>query len=77
MANYTTITSDKSKGTAMGLCCLGFVGIGGIHDFYLGNYGKGIVKIFTMNWFMIGTILDLIKIASGGYKDNSGQPLRQ
>lgn len=77
MANYTTITSDKSKGKAMGLCCLGFVGIGGIHDFYLGNYSKGILKIFTMNFFMIGTIIDLIKIASGGYKDNSGQPLRQ
>lgn len=77
MANYTTITSDKFKGKAMGLCCLGFVGLGGIHDFYLGNYGKGIVKICTANWFLIGTIADLVKIASGGYRDNSGQPLRQ
>lgn len=77
MANYTTITSDKSKGKALGLCCLGFVGLGGIHDFYLGNYGKGIVKICTANWFLIGTIADLVKIASGGYRDNSGQPLRQ
>lgn len=77
MANYTTITSDKSKRKAMVLCCLGFAGIGGIHDFYLGNYGKGIVKICTANWFLIGTIADLIKIALGGYRDNSGQPLRQ
>lgn len=77
MANYTTISSDKSKNTAMGLCCLGFIGIGGIHDFYLGNYGKGIVKLCTLNFFMIGTIFDLIKIASGGYKDNSGQAMRQ
>lgn len=77
MANYTTITSDKSKEKALGLCCLGFVGLGGIHDFYLGNYGKGIVKICTANWFLIGTIADLVKIASGGYRDNSGQPLRQ
>lgn len=77
MANYTTITSDKSKKTAMLLCCIGFIGIGGIHDFYLGNYGKGIIKLFTINWFMLGTILDLIKITSGGYKDNSGAPLRQ
>lgn len=77
MANYTTITSDKNKKTAMGLCCLGFIGIGGIHDFYLGNYGKGIIKLVTVNWFMVGTLLDLIKIASGGYKDNSGAPLRK
>ena len=77
MANYTTITSDKSKKTALGLCCLGFLGLGGIHDFYLGNYGKGIIKICTINWFIIGTILDLVKIASGGYRDNSGQALRQ
>ena len=77
MANYTTITSDKNKKTAMLLCCLGFVGIGGIHDFYLGNFGKGIIKLITINWFFIGTLLDLIKIASGGYKDNSNAPLRQ
>lgn len=77
MANYTTISSDKSKGTALGLCCLGFVCVGGIHDFYLGNYGKGLIKLLTANFFMIGTIFDLIKIASGGYKDNSGQCLRQ
>lgn len=77
MTNYTTITSDKSKSTALGLCCLGFIGIGGIHDFYLGNYGKGLIKILTANFFIIGTICDLIKIASGGYKDNSGQCLRQ
>lgn len=77
MANYTTMTSDKSKSTALGLCCLGFVGLGGIHDFYLGNYGKGILKLCTVNFFMIGTILDVIKIASGGYKDNAGAPLRQ
>lgn len=77
MANYTTITSDKNKKTAMILCCLGFVGFGGIHDFYLGNYGKGIIKFITVNWLMLGTVFDLIKIASGGYKDNSGQPLRQ
>lgn len=77
MANYTTITSDKEKKTAMLLCCLGFVGIGGIHDFYLGKIGSGIIKIITINWFMIGTIIDLIKISTGSYKDNAGAPLRQ
>lgn len=77
MANYTTITSDKEKKKALLLCCLGFLGIGGIHDFYLGKIGKGILKVFTANWFMIGTVVDLIKISTGSYTDNAGAPLRQ
>ncbi len=77
MADYTTITSDKSKQTALILCLLGFLGIGGIHDFYLGKYGAGIIKLLTANIFGIGTILDLIKISSGGYRDNAGAPLRK
>ena len=75
--NYTTITSDKSKNNALKLCLLGFIGVGGMHDFYLGNIGKGIVKVCTINWFMLGTIIDLIKIASGSYKDNANAPLRK
>lgn len=77
MSEYTTITSDKNKKMALGLCSIGIIGIGGIHDFYLGNYGKGIIKLFTANWFFLGTCLDLIKIASGGYRDNAGAPLRK
>lgn len=77
MANYVTVTSDKSKKKALLLCCLGFLAIGGIHDFYLGKIGKGIVKILTINWFIIGTIIDLIKISTGTYTDGANAPLRQ
>lgn len=77
MTNYVTVTSDKSKKMALILCCLGFFGIGGIHDFYLGKIVKGIIKFFTVNFFMLGTIIDLIKIASGSYLDNTGAPIRQ
>lgn len=77
MGDYTTVTSDKNKKTALILCLIGFLGIGGIHDFYLGKYGAGIIKLITVNFFGIGTILDLIKISSGGYRDNVGAPLRK
>lgn len=76
MANYVTNTSDKQKGTALLLCCLGFLGIGGIHYFYVGRYGKGILFLLTGGMFFFGTIIDLIKIASGGFTDNTGAPLR-
>lgn len=75
--HYTTITSDKSKKTAMILCLIGFIGIGGLHDFYVGKIGAGILKLITINWFLIGSIADIIKISTGTYTDGSGQPLRK
>lgn len=75
MANYTTITSDKSKHTALMLCLFG--GIFGIHDYYLGKIGNGLIKTCTVNFCCFGWLLDLIKIATGGYRDNSGAPIRQ
>ena len=74
---YTTIASDKSKKTTIILCCIGFLGVGGLHDFYLGSIKKGLIKIFTINWFLIGTIMDLIKILNGTYLDATGQPVKR
>lgn len=74
MANYTTVTSDKSKTTALLLCI--FLGFFGIHYFYVGRIGKGILYLFTFGIVGIGWIIDLIVIASGGFKDNAGAPLR-
>lgn len=76
-SNYVTYTSDKSKDTALILCAIGFLGIGGLHDFYLGRIGMGLLKLITANWFMIGTIIDLIKLGSGTYRDGAGAPVRK
>lgn len=75
MANYTTMTSDKSKHTALILCACG--GIIGMHDYYLGKIGSGLIKTFTCNFICLGWIKDLIQIATGSYRDNAGAPLRQ
>jgi restriction system protein len=76
MANYTTHTSDKKKKTALTLCCIGLAGIGGLHYFYVGRIGAGLLHLFTAGLFLIGTISDLIKISMGGFRDNVGVPLR-
>ena len=75
MANYATITSDKSKKTAL-LCCI-FGGFLGIHQFYVGKFGKGLLYLFTAGLLCFGWIADIIKIASGSFLDNAGAPLRQ
>ena len=77
MANYVTSTSDKKKKTALILCCLGFAGLGGLHHFYVGKIGKGLLYFLTAGLFLIGTTVDLISISMGSFRDNVGAPLRE
>lgn len=65
----------KSKMTALLLCLLGFVGIAGVHRMYVGKAGSGVLYLLTSGLCGIGTIVDLIAILSGGFKDSFGQPL--
>lgn len=52
----------KNKSTSILLCCLGFLGIGGIHKFYEGKSLMGIVYLLTCGLFVIGTIIDLLAL---------------
>lgn len=74
MANYVTQTSNKSKKTALLLCIFG--GFFGLHYFYVGKIGKGILYVITFGLFMFGWIVDIFKIALGKFTDNVGVPLR-
>lgn len=75
MANYATVTSDKSKRTATLLCLFG--GMIGLHRYYVGRIGGGLLFTFTVGMVGIGWISDLVKCLTGSFKDNSGAPLRQ
>lgn len=75
MANYQTFTSDKEKHKAFVYCAWG--GWFGLHQYYVGNIGKGILYSCTFGLFMIGWIKDLIQISTGSFRDNVGAPLRQ
>lgn len=72
---YTVQTSDKSKTTALILCIV--LGMVGAHHFYVGRIGMGILYLFTGGLFFIGWIADIIKIATGTFKDGAGVPLRK
>lgn len=65
----------KSKMVALILCIIGFFGIGGLHRMYVGRVGSGVLHFFTYGICGIGTIIDLISIVSGGFRDSYGQPL--
>lgn len=67
--------SRKSKIVALLLCI--FLGGLGIHRFYVGKIGTGILYLFTGGLFGIGWIIDIIFIAIGSFKDKFDLPLRQ
>ncbi len=77
MAQYVTITSDKRKTPALLLCILGFFGIAGLHRFYVGKIGTGLLWLCTGGFFLIGTLVGLVHILLGKFRDNPGVPLRQ
>ena len=53
----------KSTGTAYLLAIVGLLSpIAGIHRFYLGRTGTGLLYLFTWGFFGIGTVLDLINM---------------
>lgn len=56
--------AEKNKITAIILCCIGFIGFAGLHKFYEGKIGMGILYFFTMGLFCIGTIIDLVNFCS-------------
>jgi len=56
----------ENKTTALILSCIGFIGIAGIHRLFL----------FTIGFFGIGTLVDLINISMGKFKDKKGRVLK-
>lgn len=66
--------SKKSKMVALLLCI--FLGEFGIHKFYVGKIGMGILYLLTLGLFGIGWFIDIILIACGAFKDEFGLPLK-
>ena len=54
-----------------------FLGILGIHRFYVGKTGSGIAQILTFGGLGIWAIIDLIMIVCGSFKDSEGKPLTE
>lgn len=53
------------------LLCLLLGGLG-IHRFYVGKIGTGILMLLTLGGLGIWVLIDLIMIAVGSFKDKNG-----
>ena len=65
--------SSKSRTAALLLCL--FLGGLGIHRFYAGKVGTGIVWLLTAGCFGIGALVDFIMIICGAFTDKDGNKI--
>lgn len=67
-------TSPKSKAVVLPLCI--FLGVLGVHRYYVGKIGTGIIWTLTAGFFGIGWIVDIFTVALGGFYDVNGYVVR-
>lgn len=66
--------SEKDWLTTLLLCI--FLGSLGAHRFYVGKIGTGILQLITLGGCGVWTLIDLIMIITGSFKDNDGNVIK-
>jgi TM2 domain-containing membrane protein YozV len=62
--------SEKSRTTTLLFCI--FMGGFGAHRFFVGKIGTGILWLCTLGFLGFGTLIDIILVATGSFKDKQG-----
>jgi TM2 domain-containing membrane protein YozV len=63
--------SSRSRLAALLLCF--FLGVFGVHRFYVGKIGTGVAMIVTVGGLGIWILIDFIMIIVGGFTDIDGK----
>jgi len=69
-----TSLSDKGFVPTILLCL--FLGFLGVHRFYVGKIGTGILMLLTFGGLGIWSLIDLIVIICGNFKDKNGLAIK-
>jgi TM2 domain-containing membrane protein YozV len=68
-------SSEKTRLVALLLCF--FVGVLGVHRFYVGKIGTGVAMILTFGGLGIWALIDLIMIICGAFTDSEGNAVTE
>ncbi|GID93405.1 TM2 domain-containing protein [Actinoplanes sp. NPDC049668] len=73
-ATETAAATGSKSWIATLLLCF-FVGALGVHRFYVGKVGTGILMLITFGGLGVWTLIDFIMIAIGKFSDKQGLAL--
>jgi TM2 domain-containing membrane protein YozV len=73
----TNKTKVSTKSRLVLVLLTWFFGVWGIHRFYLGKIGTGILMFLTLGGFGIWYLIDLIMAIAGEMTDKEGKPIRK
>lgn len=81
MSDATTTASNAgemgNKGFVPALLLCFFLGTFGVHRFYVGKVGTGILMLLTLGGLGIWALVDFVMIAVGSFTDKQGMQLRR
>ena len=66
----------SEKGFVPTLLLCFFLGIFGVHRFYVGKIGTGILMVVTLGGLGIWSLIDFVMIACGNFKDKNGLAIK-
>ena len=66
--------SEKAFVTTVLLCF--FLGALGVHRFYVGKVGTGILQLLTFGGLGIWALIDFVMIVCGSFKDGQGLAIK-
>jgi TM2 domain-containing membrane protein YozV len=72
----TSVSASEKRILPAFLLCF-FLGPLGVHRFYVGKIGTGILHLLTLGVFGIWTLIDFIMIIIGSFKDKQGNKITE